>query len=57
MFNYTRIIVYSNGSLPLGKTLTLYNVIALIKSDPNKNQNHYCYNIFLERCSYQIAKK
>ena len=54
--NYTRIKIDSYDSLPLEKTLTLYNVIMLIKSVFNKGQNHYYYNIFLEKCSYQLPK-
>ena len=41
----------SHDSLPLEKILTLHNVIILIKSVLNKNQNHHYYNIFLEKCS------
>ena len=37
----------SYDSLAPEKTLTLHNVIILIKSLVNKNQNHYYYNIFL----------
>ena len=36
--------------------LTLH-VIILIKPVLNKDKYHYCYNIFLEKCSYQLAKK
>ena len=39
------------------KVLTLYNVIALMKSVFNKDQNHYYYNIFLEKCSNRLAEK
>ena len=39
------------------KALTLYNVIALMKSVFNKDQNHYYYNIFLEKCSNRLAEK
>ena len=28
-----------------------------IKSVWNKDQNHYYYNIFLEKCSYQLPNK
>ena len=52
--NYTRIKIYLYDSLPREKTLTLRNVITLIKSAFNKNQSHYYYNIFLEKCSYQL---
>ena len=27
-----------------------------IKSFLNKDENHYCYKIFLEKCSYQLGK-
>ena len=54
---YTNIKVDSYDSLPKEKTLTLHNVIIVIKSVINKDQNHYYYIIFLEKCSYQLAKK
>ena len=44
-------------SLPLEKALTLHNVIIHIKSVFKKNQNHYYYNIFFEKCSFQLPKK
>ena len=47
----------SYDSLPLEKTLTLHNVMILIESLVNKNQNHYYYNIFLERFLCQLAEK
>ena len=37
--------------------MTLHNVIIHIKSVLNKDQNHYYYNIFLEKCSYRLAEK
>ena len=37
--------------------MTMDNVIILVKSVLNKDQNHYYYNIFSEKCSYQLAKK
>ena len=39
------------------KRLTLHNVIILIKSVLNKDQDHCCYNVFLGKYSYQLAKK
>ena len=39
------------------KILSFHNVIILIKSVLNKDQNHYYYKIFLEKGSYQLAKK
>ena len=53
--NYVKINVYSCDSLPLEKTLTFY-VLILIKSIVNKDQNHYYYNTFSEKCSYQKLK-
>ena len=35
-------------------TFALHNFMTFIKSVFNKNQNHYYYNIFLEKCSYQL---
>ena len=37
--------------------MTLHNVIIFIKSVLSKDQIHYHYDIFLEKCSYQLAKK
>ena len=50
--NFARIIIDSYNSLPTGKMLTFLNVIILIKSVVNKNDNYY-YNIFLEKGSYE----
>ena len=38
------------------KHLTLHNINILTKSFLHKNQNHSYYDIFLEKCSYQLAK-
>ena len=54
--NFARIKIDSHDPLPLGKTLTLDNIIILITSVVNQNQNHYYYNIFLEKCSSQSPK-
>ena len=55
---YGRIKIDSYDSLPQKKkTLTLHSVIIIIKLVFDKNQNDYYYNIFLEKCSYQLAKK
>ena len=51
--NYAKIIVDLYYSLPLGKTLTLHNVIILIKSVFNKDQNRCYYDIFSEKPSHQ----
>ena len=45
--NYTRIRIDSYDSLPLEKTLTLHNVIILVKPVFDKNQKHYYYGIFI----------
>ena len=47
----------SYDSLPIERRLTLHNVITNIKSVLNKDKNHYYYKIFIEKCSYQLAKK
>ena len=45
--NFARITIDSYSSLPIEKILTFHNVIILIKSTVNNNENYY-YNIFLE---------
>ena len=54
---YGNINVDSYDSLPIENSMTMDNVIILIKSVLSKDQNHYYYNIFSEKCSYQLAKK
>ena len=54
---FSKIKVGSYDSLPTEKGLTLHNVINLIKLFVNKDKNHYYYEIILEKCSYQLAKK
>ena len=54
--NFAKIKVDSYDSLPIEKILTLHNVIVLIKSVLNNDENHY-YKIYLEKCSCQLAKK
>ena len=54
--NFAKIKVDSHDSLPIEKILTLHNVIVLIKSVLNNDENHY-YKIYLEKCSCQLAKK
>ena len=41
--NYAKIKVDSDGDLPLERTITMYNVVILIKSVFNKNHNCYYY--------------
>ena len=43
--------------LLIQKTLTLHNVIILIKSVLYKKQSHHYYNKFLYQCSYQLINK
>ena len=54
---FAKIKVDSYDVSPIEKILTLQNIIILIKSILNKDKNHYYYKIFLEKCSYQLAKK
>ena len=49
--NYAKIKVDLYDSLPLEKTLTLHNVIILIKPVFNEAKNNYYYKIFLEKGS------
>ena len=55
--NFAKIKVDSYDSLPLEETLNLYNVIIHTKSVFNKDQNHYYYNIFFGKGSYQLPKR
>ena len=55
--NYSRIKTDLSDSLRLEKSLTLHNVIILIKSVVKKNQNYCNYNIFLVKCLFQLAEK
>ena len=52
---FLKIKVDSYDSLPIEKILTLHNVIILVKSVLNKNQNHYYYETFLEKYLFQLA--
>ena len=71
--NYAKFKIDSNDSLPLEQALTLHNVIMFINSVFNKDRNHntllyimintqyitihHYDNTFLEKHSYQLAKK
>ena len=46
-----KIKVDSYDSLPIEERLILHNVIINIESVLNEDKNHYCYLIFLEKCS------
>ena len=55
---FAKVKVYSFSSLPIEKILILQSVLIFIKLVLNKYQNHYYYyKIFLEKYSYQLAKK
>ena len=54
---YARIKSDSYDCFVSKKTLTLQNVTILIKSIFNIDPNHYYYNIFLTKCSCQLAEK
>ena len=54
--NYIKTKIDSDDDLALEETLTLHNIMILIKS-VFKDQNHYCNNTFLEKCSCRLAKK
>ena len=53
---FAKVELDSYDSLPIEKILALH-VIIYIKSLLNKDKNRYYYNIFLEKCSYILAKK
>ena len=54
---FGKIKVDSYDSLPIEKRLTLHNAIIHINSVLNKDKHHNYYKIFLEKYSYQLAKK
>ena len=54
--NYARIKIDSYDSLRLEKPLTFHSFIIHITSVLKKDQNHYNYNLFLEKCSYELPK-
>ena len=55
--NFARIRIDSYNSLPIEKVLSFHDVIMLIKSVVNKNENNCYYKIFLEKCSYKDKSK
>ena len=55
--NFARIRTDSHNSLPIEKILSFDNVIILINSAVIKNENKYCYNIFLQKGSYKDKSK
>ena len=54
--SYARIKIDSYDSLSLRKSMTLHKVIILIKSVLDKDQNHYFYNMFLEKVGISYLK-
>ena len=54
--NYSKIKIGLDDDLLLGKTLTLHNVTILSKPVFIEDQNHYYYNVLLEKSPYQLAK-
>ena len=56
--NFRKIKIDSDDELLLEEILTLrnVNVVTHIKSVFSKDQNRYYYNLFLEKCSPQLAK-
>ena len=54
--DYSKIEVDSDDDLHLEITLNLHIVVTLIKLVFLKTQAQYQYNVFLERCLYQLAK-
>ena len=56
-YYFSKIKVGPYDSLSIEKTLPLHNLILLIRSVLNKDKNHYCYKIFLEKCLNHLIKK
>ena len=56
-YYFAKIKVDSYDTLLIEIRLTFHNVIINIKSVLTKDKNHYYYNIFLEKWSYQLVKK
>ena len=54
---FVKIKVDSYDSLPIGKKLTLHNVIIHIKLVLNKGKSYCYYKIFLGKSSYQLTKR
>ena len=49
----TKTKINSDNDLPSENTINIDNVVILIKPVFNKNDSHYCYHVFLEKCSYK----
>ena len=53
---YTNIKINWDDDLLLEKTLNMHNAVILVKSDFNKNDNHYYYQPFLEKFSNNLTE-
>ena len=53
---YMKIKINPDADLPLEKLIAMHNVIILIKSVFNRNDNHYDYKAYLESCSFKQYK-
>ena len=56
-YYFSKIKVDFYDSLLIEQRLTLHDVLIHITSVLNKDKSHYYYKIFLEKVSYQLAKK
>ena len=56
-YSSAKIKINSDDDLPLEKMLTMHNVVRPLKSIFNENRSQYYYKMFLEKCSYKLAKK
>ena len=55
--NYTQVRLDFFNFLLLENAMTFHNVIIIIKSVFSKGKNHYHYNIYLEKPSYELPQK
>lgn len=54
---YMKIKINSNDDLPLGKTLTMHNIVICIKFAFNNNYNYYYFQVVLQKCLNKLAEK
>ena len=47
--NYTKTKINSDDDFPIEKTITMHNVIMLIKFAYNENHNHSYYKLFFKK--------
>ena len=50
-FKYMKIKISSDNKLLLEQILNMHNLVTLIKSVFDKNQNHYYYQVFFKKVS------